>query len=78
MHVELGDGGGSCTDTQKITITDNGTDHDFTCSNNTKFTITKQLTSLSNYLTVSLENTAGVNDGYAFTGYEGRSFRCRG
>ena len=71
-HFELDDGGGSCTDSQKIIINDNGTDSVFTCSDNTYYSITKMLTSSSNYLTVSLENTAGVNAGLVFTEYEGR------
>ena len=58
-HFELDDGGGSCSGSQKIIINDNGTDSVFTCSDNTYYSITKMLTSSSNYLTVSLENTAG-------------------
>ena len=71
LHFELDDGG-SCTDTQKIIINDNGTENTFTCSDNTGFTINKTLTSSGNYLTVSLENTDEVIAGYIFTGYEGR------
>ena len=71
VHFELGDDG-PCTDTQKIIISDNGTESTFTCSNNTGFSITQTLTSSGNYLTVSLENTAGEAVGYVFTGYEGR------
>ena len=56
---------------------DNGTESTFTCSDNTGYSITKKLTSSGNYLTVSLENTAGVNAGYLFTGYEGRFNRWR-
>ena len=72
VHFQLDDGSGSCTDTQKIIINDNGTDSTFTCSDNTYYSITQKLTSSGNYLTVSLENTAGVKAGYLFTGYEGR------
>ena len=76
VHFELDDDG-SCTDTQKIIINDNGTDSTFTCSDNTYYSITKKLTSSGNYLTVSLENTDGVAAGYVFTGYEGRLNRWR-
>ena len=72
IHFELDYGSGSCTHTQKITINDGGTDYTFTCSDNTDFSITKRLTSSGNYITVSLENTAGVDAGYVLTGYEGR------
>ena len=71
VHFQLDDGSGSCTDTQKIIVNDNGTERTFTCSNNTGYHIAKKLTSSGNYLTVSLENTAGVYAGYLFTGYEG-------
>ena len=77
VHFQLDDGLGSCTDTQKIIINDNGTESTFTCSDNTGFSITKKLTSSGNYLTVSLENTDGVEAGYLFTGYEGRFNRWR-
>ena len=70
IHFELDDDG-SCTDTQKIIINDNGAERTFTCSDNTYYSITKKLTSSGNYLTVSLENTDGVGAGYLFTGYEG-------
>ena len=77
MHFQLDDGSGSCTDSQKITINDNGTETIFTCSDNTYYSIAKQLTSSGNYLTVSLENIAGVNAGYFVIGYEGRFNRWR-
>ena len=77
VHFELDDGGGACTDTQKIIVNDNGTEITFTCSDNTYYSITKKLTSSGNYLTVSLENTDGVAAGYVFTGYEGRLNRWR-
>ena len=72
VHFELNAGIESCTDAQKITISDNGTESIFTCSDNTGYNITRKVTSSSNYLTVSLENTAVVEAGYFFTGYEGR------
>ena len=68
VHVTL-------TGTQKIIINDNGTESTFTSSNNTDVSITKMLTSLGNYITVSLENTAEANAGYIFTGYEGGLIR---
>ena len=71
VHFELDYGSGACTGTQKIIINDKGTLITFTCSDNTDYYITKKLTSLGNYLTVSLENTDGVEAGYLFTGYEG-------
>ena len=71
VHFELDDGSGSCTDTQKFILNDNGIESTFTCSNNTYYSITKKLTSSGNYLTVSLENLAKVYAGYFFTGYEG-------
>ena len=71
VHFQLDDGSGSCTDSQKIIINDNGTESIFTCSDNTGFSIIQKLTSLGNYLTVSLENTEVVRAGYFFTGYEG-------
>ena len=75
VHVELDYGLGSCTDSQKIIINDKGTEITFTCSGNTGYSITKKLTSSGNYLTVTLENTAGMYAGYLFTGYEGRFIR---
>ena len=71
VHFELDDGSGSCTDSQKITINDHGTESTFTCSNNTGYSIIQKLTSSGNYLTVSLVNTEMVPAGYFFTGYEG-------
>ena len=72
VHFQLDDGSGLCTDSQKIIINDKGTEITFTCADNIGYSITKKLTSLGNYLTVSLENTAGMNAGYFFIGYEGR------
>ena len=72
VHFELADGRRSCTGTQKIKITDNETDQTFTCSENTYNTITLKMTSSSNYLTISLDNSAGTADGYFWIGFEGR------
>ena len=73
VHVQLGDGGGSCTGTQQLQIDDDGTVQTLTCSDNTDFEITLLLTSSTNYLTATLENSGGVNDGYFWLGFEGRS-----
>ena len=67
----------SLTGTQKIIINDNGTEKTFTSSDNTGYSITQMPTSSGNYITVSLENTDGMNAGYLFTGYEGRLNRWR-
>ena len=72
VHFQLGDGGGSCTGTQQLQIDDDGTVQTLTCSDNTDFEITLQLTSTTNYLTVTLGNSGGVNDGYFWLGFEGR------
>ena len=72
VHLKLGDGGGSCTDTQQLQIDDGGTVQTLTCSDNTNFEITLQLSSSTNYLTVALGNSCGVNDGYFWLGFEGR------
>ena len=71
VHVQLGDGGGSCTGTQQLQINDDGTVTTFTCSDNTDFEITLKLTSSSNYITVTQRNSGGVNDGYLWLGFEG-------
>ena len=71
VHFELDDGGGACTDTQKIQIDDDGTEHTFTCSQNTGYIITLKMTSTTNYITVTLDNAAGTNDGYFWLGFEG-------
>ena len=71
VHFELDDGSGSCTDSQKIIVNDNGTESTFTCSDNTGYSIIQKLTSSGNYLTVSLVNTEMVPAGYFLTGYEG-------
>ena len=57
--------------TQKIKINDNGAENTYASSDNTDFAITQMLTSSGNYITVSLENTDGMNAGYLFIGYEG-------
>ena len=71
VHFELDDGGGTCTDTQKIKIDDDGTVQTFTCSQNTQYNITLKMTSTINYITVTLDNAAGTNDGYFWLGFEG-------
>ena len=74
VHFQLRDGGGSCTGTQQLQIGDDGTVQTLTCSDNTDFEITLQLTSTTNYITVTLGNSGGVNDGYFWLGFEGRDF----
>lgn len=69
VHFELDDGGG-CTDAQKLQINDTGTIHTLTCSDNTDYTLTHQLTSTSNYITATLDNSAGTNAGRLWIGFE--------
>ena len=71
VHVQLDDGGGSCTGNQKIEIDDQGVVHTFTCYNNTGYSITQSLTSSSNYLKIALDNQAGTEDGHFWIGFEG-------
>ena len=74
VHFQLGDGSGSCTGTQRLQIDDDGTAQTLTCSDNTDFEITLQLTSTTNYITFTLGNSGGVNDGYFWLGFEGMFF----
>ena len=75
VHFQLGGVGGSCTTgKQQLQINDNGTVQTLTCSDNTDFEITLLLTSTTNYITVTLGNSYGVNDGYFWLGFEGRVF----
>ena len=74
VHFQLGDGKGSCTGTQQLQIDDEGTVQTLTCSNNTDFEITLLLTSTTNYITVKLINSGGVNDGKFWLGFKGRVF----
>ena len=71
VHFQLNDGGG-CPGTQKIQINDNGTDHEYTCSNNTGYEITSILTSSSNYMSVTLDNPKGIAGGYFWIAFEGK------
>ena len=71
VHFELDDGNGACTDTQTLEINDEGGNQTLTCSDNTDYTITLQKTSTINYVTVTLDNSAGTNAGYAWIGFEG-------
>ena len=70
VHFQLSEVGG-CRGSQKIMLNDDGTVHDYTCSNNTGYEITSILTSSSNYLTVTLDNPDGVAGGYFWMAFEG-------
>ena len=72
IHFELAHGGYSCTDTQKIILSDDRIEHTFSCSQNTNYNITLQLTSSKNYMVVLLENTAETQDGTFWIGFEGK------
>ena len=71
VHFELSDGGGSCTGTQNLQVDDKDDFHTYTCSDNTDYTIKWKLTSSSNYLNLTLNNTDGTNDGKFKIGFEG-------
>ena len=71
IHFQLYDSGG-CPGTQKIQINDNGTDHEYTCSNNTGYEIKSSVfTSSTNYITVTLDNPNGVAGGHFWIAFEG-------
>ena len=72
VHFELGDGGGLCNGKQNIEIGDKGSNHTYTCSQNSNFEITTMMTSSSNYITVTLDNAAGISDGKFWLGFAGR------
>ena len=72
VHFELGDGGDTCTANQTIQIDDKGSIQTYTCLQNTDYEIKTKMTSTSNYITVSLNNAAGIQDGKFWLGFEGR------
>ena len=72
VNFELGDGGGLCTGNQNMQIDDKGSIQTYTCSQNTNYGITTTMTSSSNYITMTLDNSAGIADGKFWLGFAGR------
>ena len=72
VHFELGGGSGLCTGNQNMQIDEKGSIQTYTCSQNTNFGIITTMTSSSNYITVTLNNTSGINDGKFWLGFAGR------
>ena len=71
IHFGLSDGG-ICTDNQKIQIDDDGSVQTYTCSQNTNYSITLIMTTTTNFITITLDNSAGTNNGAFWIGLEGR------
>ena len=73
LHLDLSNGSpGVCNPNQRIIITDGDATHTYTCSDDNDYVITLKMTSMSNYITVQLDNPDGVNDGHVWLGFEGR------
>lgn len=74
VHLQLSDGGETCSEKKKIEIHDNEIVRTFTCSNNNDYEITEAMTSSANYLTIALDNPGGVEGGSFWIGFEGNLF----
>lgn len=74
IHFQLYEGGELCTGQQQVHIDDNGRTHILTCYNNTYYSLKKKLTSVTNYLTITLENESQINGGYIWIAFEGRRY----
>ena len=72
VHVQLADGYGVCAGKQSLTISDNGRNFTWTCADNTYYAITEVMESQSDYISVTLENPEGRDDGYVWLGFEGK------
>lgn len=71
IHFQLHDEGGICLGNMTIKIDDNEQVRRLTCSDSTMYDITQKMTISTNYITVTLENPDGKNDGYFWIGFEG-------